>query len=116
VSRASSRAVFAIVTVTTPASTQLAVETIGAEPPLQSPLGATVGGLKNLRLVRPLSRNEEIALRPLDQFNECELCPEMLVGPAGQFLMGAKDGEAGSTPFGIACLYMAPLRHADYIE
>lgn len=81
-SRASSRSVFAIVAVTTPASTQLAVETIGAEPPLQSPLGATVGGLKNLRLVRPLSRNEEIALRPLDQFNECELCPEMLVGPA----------------------------------
>ena len=101
-SRAISRAVLAIVAITTPASTQLAlaqsVQTIGAKPPLQSPLGATVGELKNLRLARPLSRNEEIALRPLDQFKECELCPEMIVAPAGQFLMGAKDGEAGSTP------------------
>ena len=53
-----------------------------------------------MRLARPLSRNEEIALRPLDQI-KWELCPEMFVGPAGQFLMGAKDGEAGSTPFRI---------------
>jgi hypothetical protein len=63
-------------------------------------LGPTVGWIYNLRLARPLSRNEEIALRPLDQI-KWELCPEIFVGPAGQFLMGAKDGEAGSTPFGI---------------
>jgi hypothetical protein len=69
--------------------------------PLQSPLRAIVGELENLRLARPLSWNEEIALRQLDQFNECELCPEMLVGPAGQFLIGAKDGEDGSALFWV---------------
>jgi formylglycine-generating enzyme required for sulfatase activity len=101
-SRAIRRAVLAIVVVTTPASTQIAVvqsvQTIGAEPSLQSRLGATASELKDLRLARPLSRNEEIALRPLDQFKESELCPEMIVAAAGQFLMGAKDGEVGSTP------------------
>src|ERR1700724_2655118 len=61
-------------------------------------LAATVGELKNLRLARPLSRDEEAALRSLDHFKECELCPEMIVVPAGYFLMGAKDGEPGSTP------------------
>jgi formylglycine-generating enzyme required for sulfatase activity len=93
-----SAAVYAIAAVTVPTFTQPAVAQTAAELPLQSPLAATDGELKNLRLAQPLSRNEEIALRPLDQFRECELCPEMIVVPAGQFLMGAKDGEPGSTP------------------
>jgi formylglycine-generating enzyme required for sulfatase activity len=94
-------AVFAIVAATIPTFTQLAlaqsVPTNPAEQPLQSPLATADGELPELRLARPLSRNEEIALRPMDQFKECERCPEMVVVPAGQFVMGAAEDETGST-------------------
>ena len=32
------------------------------------------------------------ALKPNDSFKECENCPEMVVVPAGTFLMGSSDG------------------------
>jgi formylglycine-generating enzyme required for sulfatase activity len=91
---------FAIAAVTIATSAQFAqaqsARTVADEPPLQSPLLATLEELQDLRLARPLSRNEMLALRPLDQFKECERCPEMIVVPAGRFLMGAEDGEAAS--------------------
>jgi formylglycine-generating enzyme required for sulfatase activity len=93
--------VFAIGAATIAASVQLALaqsaQTVAGET-LQSPLLGTLEELQDLRLARPLSRNEVLALRPLDQFKECERCPEMIVVPAGRFLMGAKDAEAASTP------------------
>ncbi|HWX26639.1 MAG TPA: SUMF1/EgtB/PvdO family nonheme iron enzyme, partial [Steroidobacteraceae bacterium] len=96
--------VFAIGAVAIATSAQFALaqnaQTVADEPPLQSPLQspllATLEELQDLRLARPLSRNEMLALRPLDQFKECERCPEMIVVPAGRFLMGAEDGEAAS--------------------
>jgi formylglycine-generating enzyme required for sulfatase activity len=101
-SKAISAAVYAIEAATVPTFTQPALaqsfQAITAELPLQSPLAATAGEPPTERIARPLSRNEEIALRPMDHFKECELCPEMIVVPAGQFLMGARDGEPGSTP------------------
>ncbi|MCG2631065.1 formylglycine-generating enzyme family protein [Bradyrhizobium sp. WYCCWR 13023] len=51
----------------------------------------------NLRLDRPLSRPEELALAPLDRFKECEHCPAMIVVPGGSFTMGASADESGST-------------------
>jgi formylglycine-generating enzyme required for sulfatase activity len=72
-------------------------QTIAERPFVQSALPAGIGELKDLRRARPLSRNEEMALRPLDQFKECERCPEMIIVPAGHFLMGAAQGEAAST-------------------
>ena len=91
-------AVVAAAHVLCPVALAQSAETIAAGPPSQTRLATIDGELKNLRLARPLSRNEEIALRPMDEFKECELCPEMIVVPAGQFLMGASDGEPGSTP------------------
>lgn len=35
------------------------------------------------------------ARKPAETFRECEHCPEMVVVPAGSFLMGSPDGEAG---------------------
>jgi formylglycine-generating enzyme required for sulfatase activity len=72
------------------------VETIAL--PLSSPLAAGLGRSPELRFARQLSRKEELALRPLDHFRECESCPEMIVVPVGEFTMGAMDGETGSTP------------------
>jgi formylglycine-generating enzyme required for sulfatase activity len=50
-----------------------------------------------LRLPKPLSRNEEAALEPMDRFRECEQCPEMVAIPRGKFTMGASASEPGST-------------------
>src|ERR1051325_3933033 len=42
----------------------------------------------------PLSKTEEQALQPHDVFRECAGCPEMVLVPAGEFLMGSPAGEA----------------------
>jgi formylglycine-generating enzyme required for sulfatase activity len=97
--RAISSTVLAILAATIPqlASAQ-SVQTIATAPPLPSPLAAPVGELPGPRFARPLSRNEQTALRPSDHFKECEHCPEMVVVPAGQFIMGATENDAASTP------------------
>jgi formylglycine-generating enzyme required for sulfatase activity len=46
-----------------------------------------------MRIPKPLSRAEERALKPKDQFKECTGCPEMVVVPAGEFTMGSPDNE-----------------------
>jgi formylglycine-generating enzyme required for sulfatase activity len=93
-------AVSAIVAATIPTFTQLAlaqgVQSV-TEQPLPSPLATAVGELPELRFSRPLSPNEEMAVRPLDRFKECEHCPEMVVVSAGQFIMGARESETGSS-------------------
>src|SRR5262245_16993065 len=48
-----------------------------------------------MRDPRPLSLAEEGALRPGDLFKECASCPEMIVVPAGEFLMGSPETEDG---------------------
>jgi len=44
------------------------------------------------------SKAEECALKPKDVFKECDKCPEMVVIPAGSFVMGSPDSEAGHSP------------------
>jgi formylglycine-generating enzyme required for sulfatase activity len=41
--------------------------------------------------VSPLSPDRELALQPKDTFTECAKCPEMVVAPAGMFMMGSVE-------------------------
>ena len=41
----------------------------------------------------PLSAAEELLLKPKDNFRECAQCPEIVVVPAGSFIMGSPDSE-----------------------
>jgi hypothetical protein len=45
--------------------------------------------------VGPLSTAEERALKPEGHFKECDRCPEMIVVPAGSFMMGSLKSELG---------------------
>ena len=45
------------------------------------------------RAAESLSHAEECALRPQDEFRECDLCPQMVVVPAGRFTMGSPATE-----------------------
>lgn len=56
--------------------------------------GAESVSLSSLRGPKPLTAGEECGLRPKDVFRECDKCPEMVVVPAGSFLMGAGDAKA----------------------
>jgi formylglycine-generating enzyme required for sulfatase activity len=43
--------------------------------------------------VTPLAADRERALKPKDTFKECDACPDMIVVPAGNFMMGAAPAE-----------------------
>jgi formylglycine-generating enzyme required for sulfatase activity len=43
--------------------------------------------------VRALTADKERALKPKDSFRECDACPEMVVVPAGSFMMGSPATE-----------------------
>ena len=49
--------------------------------------------LISARLAKPLNWAEELAVRPLDAFKECDVCPEMVVVPMGMFAMGSPESE-----------------------
>jgi len=52
-----------------------------------------------------LSMSEECGLKPKQRFRECQNCPEMVVVPAGQFLMGSSRDEIDG---GLAAANEAP--------
>jgi formylglycine-generating enzyme required for sulfatase activity len=58
------------------------------------PCGALSVSL-SARRATPLCESEERALRPKDAFKECDRCPEMVVVPAGLFMMGSPPSESG---------------------
>ena len=46
------------------------------------------------RAASPLTIAEEQALKPKDSFQECDACPEMVVVPAGGFIMGSNEHDS----------------------
>ena len=54
-----------------------------------SPLQPVAGVFPEIRPAKQLSAAEERALQPADLFKECDDCPEMVVMPAGEFMMGS---------------------------
>jgi formylglycine-generating enzyme required for sulfatase activity len=59
------------------------------------PCSGTVTASFPSRCAAPLTAAQERGLQPKDRFRECENCPEMVVVPAGKFMMGSPGGEKG---------------------
>jgi len=57
--------------------------------------GIMPGHAQTSEAVRPLTAEQERALKPMGSFKECDTCPEMMVVPAGSFTMGSPASEAG---------------------
>jgi formylglycine-generating enzyme required for sulfatase activity len=49
--------------------------------------------LSQARPPKPLTADEERSLKAKDTFKECDECPEMVVVPAGEFMMGSPASE-----------------------
>ncbi len=78
----------------TPPGAGAATPAVAVKPPQPvSPCTQSVS-LASLRPVKPLTAAEECGLKPRDVFRECDKCPEMVVVPAGSFVMGAGDANA----------------------
>lgn len=70
-------------------------------------LAAIVGWWQQARLrermyafanAHPLTAAQELALKAKDSFRECTDCPDMIVVPAGSFMMGSSSAETGHKP------------------
>jgi formylglycine-generating enzyme required for sulfatase activity len=54
-----------------------------------------VGTFSRGRPAQPLTAADVAAISPKDSFKECDVCPEMAVVPAGEFMMGSPADEEG---------------------
>jgi formylglycine-generating enzyme required for sulfatase activity len=64
-----------------------------APPVTPSPVKPAVGVFPSAPGVTPLAPERERSLKPKDSFKECDNCPEMVVIPAGSFMMGSPANE-----------------------
>jgi formylglycine-generating enzyme required for sulfatase activity len=87
-----------------PASASAPAEPAAAAPAVTAPAAssATAGSpaISSAPAIAdgPLSREREAGLRPKESFKECAGCPEMVVIPAGEFVMGSPDSEQERYP------------------
>jgi formylglycine-generating enzyme required for sulfatase activity len=78
-----------------PAAPSAEQATIPSAPsPTPSPDAPAADSAPAQIIVTALSPARERALKPQDMFQECSRCPEMIVAPAGAFMMGSPPGEA----------------------
>ncbi len=86
-------------------------ETKSAESPLAAGCsGVSMSSLNSApRAAKTLSAADECGLKPRETFRECENCPEMVVVPAGQVLMGSEQGDIDS---GVAAANEGPQHMA----
>ena len=84
-----------------------APETGKAQPRAQGGCAGTEPQAAALSLdaAKALSLPEECSLKPKQSFRECQNCPEMVVIPAGEFMMGSSAGEIGN---GLAAANESP--------
>lgn len=68
-----------------------------ASPAQPSGPNATAGLFQSNPISAPPAQNQERVLRPKDVFKDCDVCPEMIVVPAGTFTMGSPLSEKGRT-------------------
>jgi formylglycine-generating enzyme required for sulfatase activity len=73
------------------------VQTAEVAPPVRPNFPCTshssTGVSLSSRAAKPLSADEECALKPKDVFRECDKCPDMVMVPAGTFTMGSPANE-----------------------
>ena len=83
----------------TPSSTDASspTRTSSSASPTQN-LEPAATALSRSRAASPLSSAEELALKRGDTFEECDRCPDMVVVPPGEFMMGSNDGEGEERP------------------
>jgi formylglycine-generating enzyme required for sulfatase activity len=62
--------------------------------PVPDPCGGGIATASRSSLPCALSAVQERALKPKDTFKECAACPEMVVVPAGSFMMGSPADES----------------------
>lgn len=67
-------------------------------PPAAAPGTKTTSRTDPAVRLGPLGEAAERSLKPGDRFKECETCPEMVVIPAGEFVMGSADTQPGHEP------------------
>jgi formylglycine-generating enzyme required for sulfatase activity len=66
--------------------------------PAPPPPGAPVSSAVSASGEAPLSAERERTISPKDTFRECAACPEMVVIPAGEFVMGSPESEPQRYP------------------
>ncbi|MCL2716205.1 MAG: SUMF1/EgtB/PvdO family nonheme iron enzyme [Alphaproteobacteria bacterium] len=92
--------------------------------------GAMTVSFSPSRAPCPLSAAEERSLKPKDVFRECDQgCPEMVVVPAGSFVMGSPEGEKGrqkeegpqhevtfAQPFAVGKIHVTVAQYAAFVK
>jgi formylglycine-generating enzyme required for sulfatase activity len=105
-----------------------------AAPPAPSPVTPSAPvkpavGIAPSRAAAVLTEAQERALKPKDTFKECDLCPEMVVVPAGSFTMGSPDSESSrdkdegpqrtvtiARPFAVAKFEVTVDQYAAFVQ